>query len=324
MEQIQTEKMVSWLTQRWWLILLVIVLGVAPVGLSEFYLTVLCEALVMSMLALSFNLLFGYMGQLSFGQAAFYGLGGYAVALLMTKAQFNFWLSLVAGVLLAALVGAIVGYFCVRLRGIYFSVLTLAFGQLIFFIVFKWHNFTGGDDGIQGVFPPEYLKSPITYYYFLLAVFLVSTYGLWRLVNSPFGQIVKGMRENDTRTEFLGINLARYQLIAFVFAAALAGLAGAIWVPFYRSVAPSYLTWIKSGEPVMAAILGGPSLFFGPVLGMFIMTFFHAWVLGFTVYWPVVMGALILLIIFFLPGGILGYIQEKVKARKENAQRPRG
>jgi len=321
MEQIQTQKMVSWLTQRWWLILLVIVLGVAPVGLSEFYLTVLCEALVMSMLALSFNLLFGYMGQLSFGQAAFYGLGGYAVALLMTKAQFNFWLSLVAGVLLAALVGAIVGYFCVRLRGIYFSVLTLAFGQLIFFIVFKWHNFTGGDDGIQGVFPPEYLKSPITYYYFLLAVFLVSTYGLWRLVNSPFGQIVKGMRENDTRTEFLGINLARYQLIAFVFAAALAGLAGAVWVPFYRSVAPSYLTWIKSGEPVMAAILGGPSLFFGPVLGMFIMTFFHTWVLGFTVYWPVVMGAMILLIIFFLPGGILGYLQEKVKERKENAQR---
>lgn len=324
MERIEAEHKVSWLTQRWWLVLLIILFCAAPVALSEFYLTVLCEALVMSMLALSFNLLFGYMGQLSFGQAAFYGLGGYTVAMLMTKAHLNFWLSLVAGVVLAAMVGAIVGYFCVRLRGIYFAVLTLAFGQLIFFIVFKWHNFTGGDDGIQGVFPPEYLKSPVIYYYFLLAVFLGSSYGLWRLVNSPFGQIVKGMRENDTRTEFLGINLARYQLIAFVFAAALAGLAGAVWVPFYRSVAPSYLTWIKSGEPVMAAILGGPSLFFGPVLGMFIMTFFHTWVLGFTVYWPVVMGAMILLIIFFLPGGILGYLQEKVKERKENAKRPRG
>ena len=309
---------------RGWLIALAIAFCLAPLALDEFYLSVLCEALVMSMLALSFNLLFGYMGQLSFGQAAFYGLGGYTVAMLMTKAHFNFWLSLVAGVLVAAMVGAIVGYFCVRLRGIYFAVLTLAFGQLIFFIVFKWHNFTGGDDGIQGVFPPEYIKSPVMYYYFLLAVFLGSSYGLWRLVNSPFGQIVKGMRENDTRTEFLGINLARYQLIAFVFAAALAGLAGAIWVPFYRSVAPSYLTWIKSGEPVMAAILGGPSLFFGPVLGMFIMTFFHTWVLGFTVYWPVVMGALILLIIFFLPGGILGYLQEKVKERKEKAQQSRG
>ncbi len=324
MEPIRAQDRGSWFTQRWWLILLIILFCVAPVALSEFYLTVLCEALVMSMLALSFNFLFGYMGQLSFGQAAFYGLGGYAVAMLMTKAHLNFWLSLVAGVLLAAAVGAIVGYFCVRLRGIYFAVLTLAFGQLIFFIVFKWHNFTGGDDGIQGVFPPQYLKSPVIYYYFLLAVFLGSSYGLWRLVHSPFGQIVKGMRENDIRTEFLGVNIARYQLIAFVFAAALAGLAGAIWVPFYRSVAPSYLTWIKSGEPVMAAILGGPSLFFGPVLGMFIMTFFHAWVLGFTIYWPVVMGTLILLIIFFLPGGILGYLQEKVKERRENAQRPRG
>jgi branched-chain amino acid transport system permease protein len=324
MEPNEGEEKGSWLMQRWWLLVLIILFCMAPVGLSEFYLTVLCEALVMSMLALSFNLLFGYMGQLSFGQAAFYGLGGYAVAMLMTKTHFNFWLSLVAGILLAALVGAIVGYFCVRLRGIYFAILTLAFGQLIFFIVFKWHDFTGGDDGIQGVFPPQYLKSPVTYYYFLLAVFLGSSYGLWRLVNSPFGQIVKGMRENDTRTEFLGINIARYQLIAFVFAAALAGLAGAIWVPFYRSVAPSYLTWIKSGEPVMAAILGGPSLFLGPVLGVFIMTFFHAWVLGFTVYWPVVMGAMILAIIFFLPGGILGYLQEKVKARKENAQRSRG
>jgi branched-chain amino acid transport system permease protein len=320
MERKQAENKNSWFARAGWLILLLVAFFVAPFALSEFYLAVLCEALVMSMLALSFNLLFGYMGQLSFGQAAFYGLGGYTVAMLMTKVHFNFWLSLAAGVLVAAMVGAIVGYFCVRLRGIYFAVLTLAFGQLIFFIVFKWHNFTGGDDGIQGVFPPEYMKSPITYYYFLLVVFIAAAYGLWRLVNSPFGQIVKGMRENDTRTEFLGVNIARYQLIAFVFAAALAGLAGSIWVPFYRSVAPSYLTWIKSGEPVMAAILGGPSLFFGPVLGMFIMTFFHAWVLGFTVYWPVVMGALILLIIFFLPGGILGYLQEKVKERKENAE----
>ena len=313
--QIKEEK--SLLQRVWWLALLILLSLIAPFVISEFYLTILCEALVMSMLALSFNLLFGYMGQLSFGQAAFYGLGGYAVAMLMTKAQFNFWLSLIAGPVLAAIIGLIVGFFCVRLRGIYFAILTLAFGELIFFIVFKWHNFTGGDDGIQGIFPPEFLKSPIAYYYFILIVFLLSAYVLWRIIHSPFGQTIISMRENSERTEFLGINIARYQLIAFVIAAAFAGLAGAIWVPFYRSVAPSYLTWIKSGEPVMAAILGGPSLFFGPILGMFIMTFFHAWVLGFTVYWPVVMGALILVVIFFLPGGILGFIQEKVNQRKE-------
>jgi branched-chain amino acid transport system permease protein len=313
--QIKEEK--SLLQRGWWLVLPIILSLIVPFIITEFYLTILCEALVMSLLALSFNLLFGYMGQLSFGQAAFYGLGGYTVAMLMTKTHFNFWLSIVAGVLVASIIGLIVGFFCVRLRGIYFAILTLAFGELIFFIVFKWHNFTGGDDGIQGVFPPEFLKSLISYYYFILIVFLLSAFILWKIIHSPFGQTIISMRENSERTEFLGINIARYQLIAFVIAAAFAGLAGAIWVPFYRSVAPSYLTWIKSGEPVMAAILGGPSLFFGPILGMFIMTFFHAWVLGFTVYWPVVMGALILVVIFFLPGGILGFIHEKVNQRRE-------
>ena len=314
----------AWLKRGWVLIVFLAAFFAAPFILTEFYLTILCEALVMSLLAFSFNLLFGYMGQLSFGQAAFYGLGGYTVAMLTTKLHFNFWLSMIAGILVAAFLGLIIGYFCVRLRGIYFSILTLAFGQLLFFIIYKWHNFTGGDDGIQGVFPPEYLKAPTNYYYFILLVFLLSALVLWRLVNSPFGQIMKGMRENSVRTEFLGINIARYQLITFVIAAALAGLAGSIWVPFYRSVAPFYLMWIKSGEPVMAAILGGPSTFFGPVLGMFIMTFFHAWVLGFTYFWPVIMGTLILIIIFLLPGGILGFAQEKLRERRAKADHQRG
>jgi len=311
------EKKESILKRGWWLILLILASLFAPFIFTEFYLTILCEALVMSLFALSFNLLFGYMGQLSFGQAAFFGLGGYAVAMLMTKVALNFWLSLLAGPILAALFGLIVGYFCVRLRGIYFSILTLAFGQLIFVIVFKWHNFTGGDDGIQGVFPPAFLKSATAYYYLILFIFLASAIILWRMINSPFGQTLKAMRENSERTEFLGINIARYQLITFVIAAAFAGLAGAIWVPFYRSVAPSYLFWVKSGEPVMAAILGGPLTFFGPVLGMFIMTFFHAYILGFTHFWPVIMGTLILIIIFLLPGGVLGFAQEKLKERRE-------
>src|SRR5512139_1468644 len=193
----RTEQKESMVKRSWWLILLLIASFIAPLFVTEFYLTVLCEALVMSMLALSFNLLFGYMGQLSFGQAAFYGLGGYAVAMLMTKVHFNFWLSIVAGVLVASIIGLIVGFFCVRLRGIYFAVLTLAFGQLIFFIVFKWHNFTGGDDGIQGIFPPAVLKSPVAYYYFILLVFLASTFALWKLIHSPFGQTIKSMRENS-------------------------------------------------------------------------------------------------------------------------------
>jgi branched-chain amino acid transport system permease protein len=313
----QMEQKESMVKKGWWLALLIIAAILAPFVISEFYLAILGEALIMSLLALSFNLLFGYMGQLSFGQAAFYGLSGYTVAMIMTKIHFNFWLSLLAGIVMASILGFVIGYFCVRLRGIYFSILTLAFGQLLFFVIYKWHDFTGGDDGIQGVFPPDLLKSPINYYFFILVVFLFSSFILWRIVNSPFGYTLKSMRENSERTEFLGINISRYQLVAFVIAAGYAGLAGALWAPFYRSMAPSSLFWIKSGEPVMAAILGGPSLFFGPILGMFIMTFFHAWVLGFTIYWPVVMGALILIIIFFLPGGILGFADAKLKERRD-------
>jgi branched-chain amino acid transport system permease protein len=318
METNPTEGKSSRIQRQWWLLLLLVVAIVAPFFTSEFYLAILGEALIMSLLALSFNLLFGYMGQLSFGQAAFYGLSGYTVAMLITKAHFNFWLSLVAGVFVAAILGLVIGFFCVRLRGIYFSILTLAFGQLIYFVIYKWHDFTGGDDGIQGVFPPGVLQSPTHYYFFILVVFVLAALILWRIVHSPFGYTLKSMRENSERTEFLGINISRYQLIAFVIAAAYGGLAGALWAPFYRSMAPSSLFWIKSGEPVMAAILGGPALFFGPILGMFIMTFFHAWVLGFTVFWAFIMGVLILTVIFFLPGGMLGFVEEKLRERREN------
>lgn len=320
----QTEQKESMVKRGWWLALLILAAIVAPFVITEFYLVILGEALIMSLLALSFNLLFGYMGQLSFGQAAFYGLGGYTVAMLLTKVHFNFFLSLLAGILIPSIIGLIVGYFCVRLRGIYFAILTLAFGQLLFVIIYKWHDFTGGDDGIQGVFPPGILKSPIVYYYFILLIFIASAFVFWRIVNSPFGHTLKAMRENPERTEFLGINIARYQLITFVIAAAFAGLSGALWAPFYRSIAPFSLMWIKSGEPVMAAILGGASTFFGPILGMFIMTFAHAYILGFTHFWPVIMGTLILIIIFLLPGGILGFTQEKLKERKERINLTKG
>ncbi|MGC1402086.1 MAG: branched-chain amino acid ABC transporter permease [Thermodesulfobacteriota bacterium] len=318
------EEKKSWVKRGWWLILLVIFGLIAPQVISEFYLLILGEALIMSLFALSFNLLFGVMGQLPFGQAAFYGLGGYGMAMLLTKFQFNFWVSFVAGIGIAALIGLLVGLFCVRLRGIYFSILTLAFGQLIFVVIYKWHDFTGGDDGIQGVFPPEFLKDPTAYYYFILLIFLISAFILWRIIHSPFGYTLQAMRENSERTEFLGIPIARYQLIAFIISAAFAGLAGALWAPFYRSVAPSTLMWVKSGEPVMATILGGAGLFFGPVLGTFLITFVHAYLLGFTHFWPIIMGTLILIVIFLLPGGILGFIKEKWENRQNRNQQNQG
>jgi branched-chain amino acid transport system permease protein len=300
----------------WWMIIGAGIGIVLPYIIPIFYLHIVVEGLCMALLALSFNLLFGYMGQLSFGQAAFYGIGGYTVAMLVTKTDIPFFLTLPAGIILAGIFGLIVGYFCVRLRGIYFAVLTLAFGQLIFVIIYEWYGFTGGDDGIQNIFPPAFLKSAIWYYYFVLIIFVAATIFMLKLVNSPFGYTLKAMRENPERTEFVGINIRRYQLVAFVIAAAFAGLAGVLWAPFNRSVSPFMLTWIVSGEPVMATILGGPYVLLGPVVGTFIYILIHSFILGFTYYWAFILGCIILAVVLFLPGGILGYFQEKVQARR--------
>ena len=300
----------------WWVIIGVGIGIILPYVIPIFYLHVVVEALCMALLALSFNLLFGYMGQLSFGQAAFYGIGGYTVAMLVTKTDVPFFLTLPAGIVLAGILGLIVGYFCVRLRGIYFAILTLAFGQLIFVIIYEWYSFTGGDDGIQNIFPPGILQSPIWYYYFVLVIFIAATIFMLKMVNSPFGYVLKAMRENTERTEFVGINIRRYQLIAFIIAAAFAGMAGALWAPFNRSVSPFMLTWIVSGEPVMATILGGPYVLLGPVVGTFIYILIHSFVLGFTYYWAFIIGCIIIAVVLFLPGGILGYIQESVRARR--------
>jgi branched-chain amino acid transport system permease protein len=300
----------------WWLLIGAVLAILLPYIIPMFYLHVVVEGICMALLALSFNLLFGYMGQLSFGQAAFYGVGGYTVAMLLTRTHMPFLLTIVAGVLLAGIMGLIVGYFCVRLRGIYFSILTLAFGQLLFVIIYEWYGFTGGDDGIQNIFPPAILKSPVSYYYFVLIIFIAAAFFMLKMVHSPFGYVMKAMRENTERTEFIGINIRRYQLIAFVIAAAFSGLAGALWAPFNRSVSPFMLTWIASGEPVMATILGGAYEFLGPVVGTFIYILLHSFILGFTYYWAIIIGIIILGVVLFLPGGILGFIQEKIRAGK--------
>jgi len=304
----------------WWFSLLVIAAIILPYVLSQFYIIVLVEGLCMAVLALSFNLLFGYMGQLSFGQAAFYGVGAYTVSMLLTRTDIPFFLALPAGIVLAGIFGLIIGYFCVRLRGIYFAILTLAFGQLMFVIVHQWYSFTGGDDGIQNIFPPEFIQSTTAYYYFVLVVFILAVFVMRAIVNSPFGYTLKAMRENTERTEFIGVNIVRYQLIAFVIAAAFAGLAGAIWAPFNRSVTPAMLIWSKSGEPVMATILGGPGVLLGPVVGTLIYIILHSIILGFTYYWSFIIGFIIVFVVLFLPGGILGFIQEKFKGRFGRAQ----
>jgi branched-chain amino acid transport system permease protein len=301
-----------------WLVLALAVSVALPQVVGVFWVHVLTEILIMGLFATSFNLLFGYMGQLSFGQAAYYGIGAYTTALMITKASIPLPLCMVASVLMAGLWALIFGYFCVRLTGIYFAILTLAFGQLVFYIIFQWYSFTGGDNGIQGIPVPPLLQDAHVYYYFTLALVIAALIVMRFITNSPFGYTMRAIRDNSDRTRFIGINIRKYMLINFVIAGMFAGLAGSLWAPFNRSVAPDLSSWSHSGIPVFMTVIGGPLGFFGPLVGSVVYTFLSAFVTGFTEYWPIVIGIIIIFIVLFLPGGILGTLKLRVQPARMN------
>lgn len=301
-----------------WLVLAVAASIVLPMVVGVFWVHVLTEILIMGLFATSFNLLFGYMGQLSFGQAAYYGIGAYTTALMITKASIPLPLCIVASIILAGICALIFGYFCVRLIGIYFAILTMAFGQLVFYIIFQWYDFTGGDNGIQGIPVPPLLQDPHVYYYFTLAVVIAALIVMWFIINSPFGYTMRAIRDNSNRTRFIGINIRKYMLINFVISGMFAGLAGSLWAPFNRSIAPDLANWGHSGIPVFMAVIGGPLGFFGPLVGSVVYTFLSAFVTGFTEYWPITIGIIIIFIVLFLPGGILGTLQQKTQPAEMN------
>jgi len=301
----------------------VVFLGAAliPLFVGEFWVHVAVEILILGLFAMSFNMIFGYMGQLSFGHAAYFGVGAYATGLLLVRASVPLPVGLGVSIIASGLCALIIGYFCVRLTGIYFAILTMAFGQLIYYVIFQWYSFTGGDDGLQGIAPPQLLMDATAYYYFTLLIVTAALVIMWFISNSPFGYTMRAIRENTERTRFIGINVRKYMLINFVVAAMFAGLAGGLLGPFNRSIAPDLCNWHQSGIPVFMTVIGGPMGFFGPLIGSVIYTFLMAFITGFTEYWPLTIGLVIMMVVLFLPGGLLGLIDEKVKAlRPENPE----
>ncbi len=287
---------------------------------GAFWTEVGTEILILGLFAMSFNLIYGYMGQISFGHAAFFGLGSYATAILFREfsggtgeiATWQFFTALAAGPPVAALGAFAVGIFVVRLTGIYFAILTLAFGELLFFVVFSWYTFTGGDDGIQRLLPPPIFRDANVYYYFTLVIVVLAMLVMWRITRSPFGYALRAIRENQLRTRFIGIKVRRYMLVNFVVAGAFAGIAGALWGPFTRSVGPLLLGWQESGIAIFMTLIGGSGFFIGPMAGSLIYTFLQAYVTGFTVYWPLTIGLVILVIVIFSPGGVLGLLDVRI------------
>ncbi len=286
---------------------------------GEYWIWVCTEMLIMGLFALSLNLILGYGGMVSFGHAAFFGAGAYTVALLMKKAGWPLYLALPAAPLVAAAIAAAIGWFCVRLLGLYFAILTLAFGQLLYMVVFQWRSLTGGDDGIHGIPRPSCLGHT-EYYLLCLAVFVVCFLLIRMIVNSSFGLTIRTIRENSERAKFLGINVRRYQLINFVIAGAFAGVAGGLLAELNRFAQTDFLHWSKSAEPIFASLVGGMYTLTGPAIGAAVLIFLKVILQqlhrSLVEIWAIILGLILLIVVLFAPGGF-GDIYQKLVGKSQ-------
>jgi branched-chain amino acid transport system permease protein len=282
------------------------------------------QLLVYGLFALGFNLLYGYTGLLSFGHAAYFGLGAYGAGITLAKLGWHsVWGALLVGVAAAGIGGALVGFFSLRRRGIYFAMLTLAFAQLFYFIAFHLSDLTGGDDGLRGI--PQLslglfgwqvpLRNPLSFYYFALFWVGLAVAALRRVLASPFGTVIAAIRENNDRAQACGYDVVRIKLVAFVFSALITGLAGALDALRITVVPVEALYWSTSGQAVIMTLLGGAGTFFGPFVGAGTYLVLQDRLSLIMESWPLVIGLLFMAFVLFLPKGIWGTLLARLGAR---------
>jgi branched-chain amino acid transport system permease protein len=283
--------------------------------------------LVFGLFAVGFNLLFGYTGLLSFGHAAFLGVGGYLTGITMVHGGWPWWLALMVGVVSAALTGLVMGYLAIRTRGIYFSMVTLALAQIVYYAFYKAERWTGGENGLRGVnvgtldlfgLELNFLDPTIKYYVILvfvaLALWLVS-----RLLSSPFGAVIEAVRENEHRAAACGYDVARTKLLVFVISAAICGLAGALRALHLSVVPIDSLHYLVSGHAVMMCLLGGMGTFFGPFVGAAVFLTLEDVVTTLTRHWMAVVGVIFIVFVLYFPAGIWGSLMHRIERRLERA-----
>ena len=282
-------------TAPWW---------IARVGLYPY---LALEILIWMIFALGYNLLLGYGGLPSFGHGAFFGMGAYAFGLAQLKAGAGLWGALALAILAAALAGALVAAFISHRRGIYYALLTIAFGQVFWFVSIKWHSVTGGEDGLLNIKRPAWLASNEALHLFALAAFVVVAIFLWRLVHSPYGRVLGAVKQNETRAAFAGHNTWLYKWSAFVISSAIAGLAGALFALAQQSAYPNVMSLHNSGFVVMMVLVGGGLVsFWGPVLGAAFFILARDLLGAYTETWLLWYGLLFMAMVLFKPEGIAG------------------
>lgn len=266
-----------------------------------------------------FNCL-GFGGIYQLHHAVFYGIGAYGTALVITKSGLSPWLAFLIGPLVAAVLSLIMGIICIRLSKLYFGMLQISLGSLVWAIVYRWYSFTGGDDGIHGVSVPDIISSYQGAYYFTLVITGVCLYIMHRILKSPYGSALQGIRDNPVRSAMIGVNVKRHQLLALIIAGFFAGVAGTLFVVVDNTVFPDMMFWTLSMEVVIMCLLGGWLTFMGPMLGAAMIVLIRTFVSTYTVYWALVLGIIFMLVIFFLPNGVLGWIVGLFKGKTNLAE----
>ena len=284
----------------------VVILALVPLTGQAFFVDLATQILIYALFALSLNVLIGYSGNVSFGHAAYFAIGGYACAILLTTYQWPLIFSFPAAVVLAGVSAAFVGYFCIRLTDIYFAMLTLAFSMLVWSVALKWRDVTGGDDGFVGVAVPDLIAGRNSYFYFTLIVVTLSTAVLWVICHSAFGRTLVAVRENRTRAGFVGVNTRMMRLVAFIVAGTFAGIAGALLGMYNRGMFIENAFWTESAQVLIMTLLGGMFSFFGPAIGAAVLYLLNVYINEYTEYWPTVLGVILLVILLFLPEGLVG------------------
>ena len=279
--------------------------------------------LVLALAAMSVNFLLGFTGILSFGHAAYFGLGAYGAGLALKFLAPSTPLALLSGMLLGGVAGALLGSLIVRRRGVYFAMVTIAFGQVFYYIAFQWSSLTGGDDGLRGftrqpldfgLFSIDILSNADAFYYFVLVCFAVVVALMGFILRSPFGRTMIALRENERRARFLGIAVERHIWIAFTLTCFFMGLAGALYALVNNFADPRGLHYSQSGDFVMMAVMGGMRNFWGPLLGAAVFVALQDYLSSITINWMSFVGLLFVLMVLFFPRGLLGFIQRKSEA----------
>ena len=296
----------------------ILLLLLVPLISSDFILVILIDIFIFVLFAVSLHFIMGPGGLVSFGHAAYYGLGAYGSALLVHYLGTPMELALIAGPIVAAAAAFLFGWFSVRLSGVYFAMLTLAFAQITWSIVFQWGELTYGDDGILNIWPAAWLSSKMAYYYFALILTLACIYVLRRTLFTPFGYIMRAGRDSPLRADAIGINVQRHQWLAFIFAGAFAGLAGSIYVFSKGSVFPDQVAIPQSIDGLMMVLLGGVKTLTGPIVGAAALTALTDWLSSNEVwFWRSILGAIILALVILFPQGIVGYVRDKFRPSEE-------